>query len=121
MSDPDLSSPGASPQRALERDAQHEGWAASDLHIAQNGRAPAPRRPAREVSLVFVEINEAERHFLDKFIEAGKLPTLARMRTEGAFLTTSIPGWSSESERSWRAIMPWIIWPSVYTGLPPSE
>jgi hypothetical protein len=121
MSDPDLSSPGASPRRALERDAQNEGWAASKLHIATNGPGPTPRRPAPEVSLVFFELNEAERHFLEKFIQAGKLPTLARMRAEGAFLTTRIPGWSGEGERSWREIMPCIVWPSLYTGLPASE
>jgi hypothetical protein len=83
MSDPDLSPPGAPPHRALERDAHAEGWAASKLHIAQNGLGPAPRRPAPEVSLVCFEINEAERHFLEKFIQAGKLPTLARMPAEG--------------------------------------
>ena len=38
-----------------------------------------------------------------------------------AFVSTRIPGWSFKDERSWREIMPWIIWPSVYTGLSASE
>ncbi len=74
-----------------------------------------------ELSVVFVEINEADRHFLEKFIEAGKLPTFSRLRREGAFVTTRVPGWSYKDERSWREIMPWIIWPSLYTGIPASE
>jgi type I phosphodiesterase/nucleotide pyrophosphatase len=73
------------------------------------------------VSVVFVEVNEADRHFLEKFIKAGKLPTLSRMRREGAFVTTRVPGWAYKDERSWREIMPWIIWPTLYTGLSPSE
>lgn len=121
MSDPDLTSPSRSPQRALDRDAQSGGRAPSGSHIDENGPRPSPRRPGPEVSIVFVEINEADRHFLEKFIKAGKLPTLARMRAEGAFSTTRIPGWSFKDERSWREIMPWIIWPSLYTGLPASE
>lgn len=86
-----------------------------------NGHAQRSGEPRSDVSVVFVEINEADRHFLEKFIKAGKLPTLARMRQEGAFVTTRIPGWSFKDERSWREIMPWIIWPSLYTGLAPSE
>jgi hypothetical protein len=79
MSGPDLSSPGVSPQRALERDAHDVGRAASDLHIvrlqvADGGPGPA-RRPAPEVSIVFVEINETERHF----IQAGRSPRCSRV------------------------------------------
>jgi hypothetical protein len=80
-----------------------------------------PRRTSSDVSVVFVEINEADRHFLEKFIKAGKLPTLSRMRSTGAFVRTRIPGWSFKDTRSWREIMPWIIWPSVYTGLSPEQ
>src|SRR5262245_17490005 len=73
------------------------------------------------MSVVFVEVNEADQHFLEKFINAGKLPTLSRWRDEGAFVTTRVPGWSYKNDRSWREIMPWIIWPSVYTGLAPER
>lgn len=76
---------------------------------------------AAPLSLLFIEINEADRHFLDKFIASGKLPTLARMKSEGAFVTTSIPGWEFKDERSFREIMPWMIWPTLYTGIPAKE
>lgn len=109
------------PQRSLERDAPSGSWGTPGLGASRNGVVEQPRRPASDVSLVFVEINEADRHFLEKFIKAGKLPTFARMRQEGAFVTTRIPGWSYKDERSWREIMPWIIWPSLYTGMPASE
>ncbi|HWO09733.1 MAG TPA: alkaline phosphatase family protein [Polyangiaceae bacterium] len=74
-----------------------------------------------DTSVVFVEINEADRHFLEKFIAAGKLPTFERMRDAGTFVRTRVPGWSFKDARSWREIMPWIIWPSIYTGLSPEE
>lgn len=76
---------------------------------------------AAELSILFVEINEADRHFLDTFIAEGKLPTLARMTREGALLSTTIPGWEYRDERSFREIMPWIIWPTLYTGIPAHE
>lgn len=86
------------------------------------GREPhAARRGHSDVSVVFVEINEADRHFLEKFIQANKLPTFSRMRSEGSFVRTHVPGWSFKDARSWREIMPWIIWPSVYTGLSPAQ
>jgi hypothetical protein len=100
----------------IENDAKARVNAATS-----NGHAQGVGKARSDVSVVFVEVNEADRHFLEKFIKAGKLPTLARMRQEGAFVTTRIPGWSFKDERSWREIMPWIIWPSLYTGLPPSE
>jgi hypothetical protein len=81
----------------------------------------AVHRGRSDVSVVFVEINEADLHFLEKFIEAGKLPTFARMRSAGALVRTRVPGWSFKDARSWREIMPWIIWPSVYTGLTPAQ
>jgi len=76
---------------------------------------------ASPIKLFFIEINEADRHFLDKFIDAGKLPTFARMRSEGAFVTTTIPGWELKDDRSFREIMPWMIWPTLYTGIPARE
>jgi hypothetical protein len=75
----------------------------------------------REVSVLFVEINEAERYFLDKFIDAGILPNFARMKREGAFVVTKVPGWEDNGPRAWRDIMPWVIWPTIYTGIPAKE
>ena len=72
-------------------------------------------------SVVFLELNEAEKYFIDKGIEAGKLPNLQRIFSEGASLTTNIPEWEPIGERAWRDIMPWMIWPSVYTGMSPAE
>ncbi|HWO27066.1 MAG TPA: alkaline phosphatase family protein [Kofleriaceae bacterium] len=69
-------------------------------------------------AIVF-ELNEADAHFMERFI--GALPMFARMRREGAFVRTRIPGFDRESPRNWRSISPWIIWPSVYTGLSPAE
>jgi type I phosphodiesterase/nucleotide pyrophosphatase len=86
------------------------------------GLVGRPERGAHsDVSIIMVEINEADRHFLEKLIKQGKLPTFARMRSTGAFVRTRVPGWSFKDARSWRQIMPWIIWPSVYTGLSPEE
>ena len=71
-------------------------------------------------SVLFYELNEASEHFLTKYIAEGKLPALARMRREGAFLTTRIPTYRPDDpNKSWRDISPWIIWPSIYTGMTP--
>lgn len=60
-------------------------------------------------SVVFLELNEAEKYFIDQGIAAGRLPTLERLFREGASLTTSIPDWDAKSDRAWRDIMPWTI------------
>lgn len=44
------------------------------------------------LSVLFVELNEAEQHFLRRFVAEGKLPAFARMLEEGAFVRTRIPG-----------------------------
>lgn len=72
-------------------------------------------------SVLFLEVNEAERHFLEKLVGQGKLPAFARLLSEGAIVNTRVPGWNAKKDRSWREISPWIIWPSVYTGLAPEE
>ena len=82
---------------------------------------PHPRHKP-EPSVILFELNEADRHFLDKFIAAGKLPTFSKMIREGALLTTTIPFSRENNDRSsWRDISPWIIWPSIYSGLTPEE
>lgn len=76
---------------------------------------------AQNRSVVFVEVNEAERHFLEQGIKAGRLPHFARMTAGGAFLRTRVRGYDPSQEKAWRLISPWIIWPSVYSGLEPEQ
>lgn len=73
------------------------------------------------LSVLFLELNEAEQHFLKRYVGEGKLPNFARMLEEGALVRTRVPGFDPSLEKAWRLISPWIIWPSVYTGLSPGE
>jgi len=73
------------------------------------------------LSVIFVEVNEAERHFLDQGIAAGRLPNLARMTAGGVMLRTRVRGFDPSQDKAWRLISPWIIWPSIYSGLEPHE
>ena len=73
------------------------------------------------VSVRMLELNEADAHFLDALVARGKLPGFRRMLDEGVRLTTRIGGWAAGAERAWRSISPWIIWPTIYTGLRPEE
>ncbi len=79
----------------------------------------SPVDPSKRV--LFVEVNEAERHFLISHAREGRLPAVQRAMDEGVLLSTRVPGWDPTRERAWRHISPWIIWPSVYTGLLPQE
>jgi hypothetical protein len=72
-------------------------------------------------SVLFLELNEAERYWIDTLAAAGKLPVFRRLFEGGVCLTTSIPDFDPQAERAWRTITPWIIWPSVYTGMTPRE
>ncbi len=74
-----------------------------------------------ETSVLFLEVNEAEKYFLDKFVAQGKLPNFARMLDGGVFCRTRVPSWDSGVDKAWRHISPWIIWPSVYTGMSPEK
>ena len=67
--------------------------------------------------MIVLELNEADRHFLDRY--ASSLPMFERMRREGALVTTRVPGFVPGEGRDWRAITPWIIWPTLYTGMLP--
>jgi hypothetical protein len=73
------------------------------------------------LSVLQLEINEAEKYFLEKLIAQGKLPTLARMVAQGCLLQTKVPGWDAGREKAWRSISPWIVWPSIYSGLAPQD
>ena len=70
--------------------------------------------------VIFFELNEADRHFLERYIDEGILPHFAKMRREGAFAITRIPTWDAKPAKAWRTISPWMIWPSIYTGLNPA-
>ena len=71
--------------------------------------------------VLFLELNEADLYWIDKLAAAGKLPIFRRLLDEGVCLRTSIPDFDARADRAWRAITPWIIWPSVYTGMKPRE
>ena len=86
----------------------------------RTARAMTAASPAHP-SVLFLELNEAERYWIDKFVGAGKLPVFGRLFADGKCLTTSIPDFDPQADRAWRTITPWIIWPSVYTGMKPSE
>lgn len=78
------------------------------------------RQKKPDVSVVFVEVNEAEKYFLEKYVAQGKLPAFQRMLAGGRMVRTKIPGWDAGEDKAWRAISPWIVWPSVYTGMTPA-
>ena len=72
-------------------------------------------------SVLFLELNEAERYWIDKLAAEGKLPVFRRLLEGGVCLRTSIPDFDPTADRAWRTITPWIIWPSVYTGMKPRQ
>lgn len=74
---------------------------------------------ARRPRVIVLELNEADLHFIERYERS--LPFFARMRREGALVTTRIAGFDPGSSRDWRSITPWIIWPSLYTGLSPED
>lgn len=72
-------------------------------------------------SVLFLEVNEAEKYFLDKFVAQGKLPSFARMLDGGVICRTRVPSWEAGVDKAWRHISPWIVWPSIYTGMSPEK
>lgn len=76
---------------------------------------------SRPPAVLLIELNEADGHFLDKWAGSGRLPAFQRMLDEGVRVMTRVPGWDGKAERAWRDISPWIVWPSVYTGMTPEE
>jgi hypothetical protein len=72
------------------------------------------------MAVLFLEINEATSHFVDKFIAAERLPNFARVLSDGASVRTHIPEVSPGEPRFTRKTSPWIVWPSIYTGMRPS-
>lgn len=59
--------------------------------------------------VLLIEINEITWNLIDPLIEAGKLPTFARLKNEGV--------WASPmSDDLPPQLDPWITWTTVYTG-----
>ncbi|HEX5734115.1 MAG TPA: alkaline phosphatase family protein [Blastocatellia bacterium] len=64
--------------------------------------------------ILLVELNELTWDLIDPLIEQGKLPTFARIKSEGAWaapVSVDLPP----------QLDPWITWTTVYTGRPQSE
>ena len=69
------------------------------------------------MGVLFLEVNEATIHFVEKFSATRKLPNFARILSDGASVRTHIPDASPEDPRFTRQTSPWIVWPSIYTGM----
>jgi hypothetical protein len=74
-----------------------------------------------DLSVLFLELNEADKYWIDRLVAQGKLPVFRRLLVDGVCLKTFIPEFDTDADRAWRTITPWIIWPSVYTGMMPRE
>ena len=61
--------------------------------------------------VVLIEFNELSPALLDRFVAEGALPNFAAFRATSDVFTTD----AGESDA---ALVPWIQWPSVHTGLP---
>ena len=71
--------------------------------------------------IIFLELNEANEKFLKKYVEEGLLPNFQRIIGDGKLSSTHIPYCDENDPRFRRHLSPWIIWPTVYTGLSPSD
>jgi len=66
------------------------------------------------MKVLLVEVNEITWDLVDPLIEAGKLPTFARLKREGAWgapMSVDLPP----------QLDPWITWTTVYTGQPQDD
>lgn len=64
--------------------------------------------------VLLVEVNEVTWNLIDPLIEQGKLPTFAKLKQEGAWL-------SSFSVDLPPQLDPWITWTTVYSGRPQAD
>lgn len=60
--------------------------------------------------LIFLQMNEINFEFIEKYIEQGKLPTFAHFFQRYGYSRTM-------SETEHKNANPWIQWPTVHTGL----
>jgi len=67
----------------------------------------------RKTRMLVLEINEAEKHFLDKYVALGQLPVFEKLLKGGRFFKTEVP---TEA-----ALNSWAVWSSIYTGMPFSK
>jgi hypothetical protein len=64
--------------------------------------------------VLLVELNEVTWSLIDPLIEAGKLPTFARLKEQGT--------WASPVSVDMPPYLdPWITWTTIYTGRPQAE
>ena len=89
--------------------------------LSRGPDARAWYQPRAMRRVIFIELNEADQHFLDRYIAQGLLPAFAKMKQQGTFVTTKIPTWNPREPKAHRTISPWIIWPTIYTGLDPDD
>lgn len=64
--------------------------------------------------MLVVELNAAEKHFLDKYVAEGKLPVFEKLLQAGKVIKTRV---GAPIEQ----LTPWTIWPSIYTGIKPDK
>ena len=70
--------------------------------------------------MLVLELSEAEKHFLDKYVAEGKLPTFTKLLQEGKFLKTKVATQNFSKGKA-KHLTRWAIWPSIYTGMAPKE
>jgi hypothetical protein len=62
------------------------------------------------MTVISLELNELNFHYIERFVETGKLPNFARILTR-CQVTKTI------AEKEYPHLEPWIQWPTVYSGL----
>lgn len=63
---------------------------------------------------VSLELNELNFHYVRKYVEAGQLPTFAKLIAAGHVVET-------DAQEVYPQLEPWIQWPTIYTGKRYSE
>lgn len=71
--------------------------------------------------MLVVELNGAEKYFLDKWVAAQRLPAFQALLKNGRQLLTRMDSMAHTEDKQSLQISPWITWASVYTGLAPKE
>lgn len=61
------------------------------------------------MAVISLELNELNFHYVEKFVELGKLPAFANLLSSNQIYETV-------SESGYPYLEPWIQWPTVYTG-----
>src|SRR6185295_14401147 len=85
--------PASGPARAALRASPPEcsgrlpRFPAQDIlsRLRHLGASMISQAASNAVSVLFLEVNEAEKYFLEKFVAEGKLPHFARLLEQGVF------------------------------------